>query len=65
MCYYKIDNFYFVLYVGKYFVNLALLKHTEPFYMTKWDENHLKNLDILQYEIIMDTYFTIYLYISV
>ena len=33
--------------------------------MTKCDENHSKNLDILQYEIILGTYFTIYLYISV
>ena len=33
--------------------------------MTKCDENHSKHLDILQYEIILGTYFTIYLYISV
>ena len=33
--------------------------------MTKCDDSHSKNLDILQYEIILGTYFTIYLYISV
>ena len=33
--------------------------------MTKCDETHSKHLDILQYEIILGTYFTIYLYISV
>ena len=31
--------------------------------MTKCDENHLKNSDILQYEIILGINFTIYLYI--
>ena len=35
------------------------------FYMTKCDENHSKNLDILQYEITLGTYFTICLCISV
>ena len=33
--------------------------------MAKCDENRSKYLDILQYEIILGTYFTIYLYISV
>ena len=33
--------------------------------MTKCDENQSKNLDILHYEIILGTYFTILLYISV
>ena len=32
--------------------------------MTKCDDNHSKNLDILQYEKILGTYFTVYLYIS-
>ena len=33
--------------------------------MINCDENHAKNLDILQYEIILGTYFTTELYISV
>ena len=33
--------------------------------MTKCDEKHSTNLNILQYKIILGTYFTIYLYISI
>ena len=40
-----------LVYVGKYIIILALLQHTEPFHITKCDEIHSKNRDILQYEI--------------